>query len=195
VIEELEYRGYEIVSIAGTSMGALVGGLHAAGQLHRYCEWVTRLTQRQVPRLLDLPEDPGAIRAREVPRQGREAGRRRRHRESADFLHRGGTDLLAGREVWCQEGPLGAAIRASIALPTPITPVMINGRLLADGGMLNPIPTAPTAASHADVTVAVSLAGEPAHAAGQARAGKRAAAAGGSSGLIAAGAPQPDPKR
>ena len=53
VIQALEERGYEIVSVAGTSMGALVGGLQAAGQLEAYTAWVTGLTQRDVLRLLD----------------------------------------------------------------------------------------------------------------------------------------------
>jgi len=70
------------------------------------------------------------------------------------------TDLLARKEVWFQRGPVDAAIRASIALPSVITPVMLNGRLLVDGGLMNPIPIAPTAASGADAVVAVSLAGD-----------------------------------
>jgi NTE family protein len=71
------------------------------------------------------------------------------------------TDLLARREVWFQRGPVDAAIRASIAIPTVITPVMLNGRLLADGGLTNPVPIAPTAAAQADLTVAVSVAADP----------------------------------
>jgi NTE family protein len=69
------------------------------------------------------------------------------------------TDLGARREVWFQQGPVDVAIRASIAIPGVITPVMLNGRLLADGGILNPIPIAPTASVSTDATVAVSLAG------------------------------------
>jgi NTE family protein len=71
------------------------------------------------------------------------------------------TDLLACKEVWFQQGPADIAIRAAIALPSVITPVMLNGRLLADGGMMNPIPIAPLAALRADATVAVSLSGDP----------------------------------
>jgi FtsP/CotA-like multicopper oxidase with cupredoxin domain len=68
------------------------------------------------------------------------------------------TDLVAGREVWFQRGQVVTAIRASIALPSFISPVVINGRLLADGGLLNPIPVAATAAvPDADLTLAVAL--------------------------------------
>ncbi len=71
------------------------------------------------------------------------------------------TDLLARKEVWFQRGPVEVALRASIALPSFITPVMLNGRLLADGGMMNPIPIAPLSALQSDATVAVTLAGDP----------------------------------
>ena len=61
--------------------------------------------------------------------------------------------------MWFQSGPLISAIRASIAIPGVITPVEMNGRLLADGGLMNPVPIEPTAAAAADLTVAISLSG------------------------------------
>lgn len=161
VIQALEERGYEIVSIAGTSMGALVGGLHAAGQLDAYTDWVTHLTQRDVLRLLDPSlKSPGAIRADKILARVRELLGGALIEQLPVPFTAVATDLLTRKEVWFQRGPVDAAIRASIALPSIITPVMLNGRLLADGGLLNPVPIAPTAASGADLTVAVSLAGE-----------------------------------
>jgi NTE family protein len=71
------------------------------------------------------------------------------------------TDLLARREVWFQRGPLAVAIRASIAIPTVVTPILVNGRLLVDGGLLNPVPIEPTTATRSDLTIAVSLSGPP----------------------------------
>ena len=70
------------------------------------------------------------------------------------------TDLITGKAVWMQRGPVDDAIRASIAIPGLITPHVLDGRLLADGGILDPIPMAPIAASVADVTLAVSLSGD-----------------------------------
>jgi NTE family protein len=70
------------------------------------------------------------------------------------------TDLRARREVWFQRGPLLSAVRASIAIPGVITPVVMNGRLLADGGLMNPMPIEPTAAAAADLTIAISLQGD-----------------------------------
>jgi NTE family protein len=69
------------------------------------------------------------------------------------------TDLIAGKSVWLQRGPVDAAIRASIAIPGVITPHILDGRLLADGGILDPLPMAPIAAVNADLTIAVSLSG------------------------------------
>lgn len=161
VIQVLEERGYEIVSVAGSSMGAAVGGLYAAGALTEYTDWVRTLTQRDVLRLLDPKiKAPGAIRAEKVMFRVSELLRGARIEDLPIAFTAVATDLIARREVWFQNGPVDVAIRASIALPSFITPVMLNGRLLADGGLLNPVPVAPTAAARADLTVAVILSGE-----------------------------------
>jgi NTE family protein len=160
VIEVLEERGYDIVTVAGSSMGALVGGLHAAGQLKAYAQWVRGLSQRDVLRLLDpSPSAPGVIRAEKIMAKVRELLDGRLIEDLPIPFTAVATDLLARKEVWFQEGPVDVAVRASIALPSIITPVMLNGRLLADGGIMNPVPIAATVATRADVTVAVSLSG------------------------------------
>ena len=162
VIAALEERGYDIVCIAGTSMGAVVGGLHAAGKLAGYTDWVTDLNHRDLLRLLDPSiKAPGVIRADKILARVSELLGGARIEDLAIPFTAVATDLIARKEVWFQRGPVDVAIRASIALPSIITPVMLNGRLLADGGLLNPIPIAPMASSNADVTVAVSLAGDP----------------------------------
>lgn len=160
-LQVLEERGIDVVAIAGTSMGALVGGVAAAGKLEAYTEWALRLSQREVWRLLDisLTAPGGAIRAeRIIARVG----------EILDGVHienlpipytAVATDINARREVWFQRGPVERAVRASIAIPGVITPAVINGRVLVDGGLINPIPIEPTAAASADLTVAVSLTG------------------------------------
>lgn len=161
VIQALEEHGCEVVAVAGTSMGALVGGLHAAGRLAPYAEWVGSLTQRDVLRLLDPSlHAPGLIRGDKVMARVRELLAGVRIEDLPVPFTAVATDLLTGREVWFQQGPVEVAIRASAALPSFIVPVMLNGRLLADGGMMNPIPIAPLAATQADAVVAVSLLGE-----------------------------------
>ncbi|WP_424347803.1 patatin-like phospholipase family protein [Kocuria sp. CH-021] len=159
-IQVLEERGYDIVTVAGSSMGALVGGLHAAGRLEAYSQWVLGLSQRDVLRLLDpSPSAPGVIRAEKIMAKVRELLDGMLIEDLPIPFTAVATDLLARKEVWFQEGPVDVAVRASIALPSIITPVMLNGRLLADGGIMNPVPIAATVATRADVTVAVSLSG------------------------------------
>lgn len=161
VIQVLEERGHEIVSVAGSSMGAVVGGLYAAGALDEYTAWVRTLRQRDVVRLLDLKlSAPGAIRAEKILARVRDLLGDVRIEDLPIPYTAVATDLYARKEVWFQRGPVDAAIRASIAIPGVITPVMLNGRLLADGGITNPVPIAPTASAQADVTVGVSLGGE-----------------------------------
>jgi NTE family protein len=161
VIQVLQERGFEIVSVAGSSMGAAIGGLHAAGVLDDYTEWVSSLTQRDVLRLLDPAlKAPGAIRAEKImSRMSELLGGALIEDLPIDYTAVA-TDLLQRREVWFQRGPVDVAIRASIALPSVITPVMLNGRLLADGGLLNPVPVAPTAGAGADLTIGVILSGD-----------------------------------
>jgi NTE family protein len=142
-------------------MGSLVGGLHAAGQLAEYTEWASKLGRGDVLRLLDPSlTAPGAIRAEKVFAIVRELVGDLHIEDLAIPFTAVATDLLARKEVWFQDGPLAVAIRASVAIPGVITPVMLNGRLLADGGLMNPVPIAPTASVQADATVAVSLGGE-----------------------------------
>jgi NTE family protein len=161
VIQALEEHGCAIVAVAGTSMGALVGGLHAAGRLAPYAEWVSALTQRDVLRLLDPSlRSPGLIRGDKIMARVKELLAGVEIEDLSIPFTAVATDLLTRREVWFQQGPVDVAIRASVALPSFITPVMLNGRLLADGGMMNPIPIAPLAAYPADAVVAVSLLGE-----------------------------------
>lgn len=159
-IEEIQARGHEVVAIAGTSMGALVGGLAAAGQLEPYTAWARSLTQSQVLRLLDPKwSAPGAIRAQRIFGQVEQILGDQLIEELPIPFTAVATDLHARREVWFQRGPLASAIRASIAIPGVITPVEMNGRLLADGGLMNPVPIEPTAAAPADLTIAILLSG------------------------------------
>lgn len=161
VIQSLEEHGLDIVTVSGTSMGALVGGLHAAGRLRPYAEWVSSLSQRDVLRLLDPSvRARGLIRGDKVMARVGELLDGVRIEDLPIPFTAVATDLLTSKEVWFQQGPVEVAVRASVALPGFIAPVMLNGRLLADGGMVNPIPIAPLAASHADAVVAVSLLGE-----------------------------------
>jgi len=161
VIEVLEERDFEIVNIAGSSMGALVGGLYAAGKLDAYTEWVTTLSQLDVLRLLDVSlTKPGMIRAEKLFARTRDLLAGVQIEDLPIPFTAVASDLLAGKPIWFQRGPVETAVRASIAMPGVFTPLMLNGRVLVDGGLMDPVPVAPTAAAHADVTIAVDLGGD-----------------------------------
>jgi NTE family protein len=163
-IDVLTERGYEIVAVAGSSMGALVGGLHAAGKLDDYTEWVTGLTQRDVLRLLDVSlNSPGVLRLERVLARMTEYLDGVMIEDLPIPYTAVASDLGARREVWFTSGPLETAIRASIAIPAMITPIMVNGRLLVDGGVLNPVPMEPVMGVDADFTLAINLSGEKNH--------------------------------
>jgi NTE family protein len=160
VINELRDRGHEIVGIAGSSMGALVGGLEAAGKLDDYATWASSLTQGAVLRLLDPSlTSAGVLRAEKILDAVREILGEVAIEDLPIPYTAVTTDLIAGKSVWLQRGPVDDAIRASIAIPGLIKPFVLDGRLLADGGILDPLPMAPIAAVNADVTIAVSLSG------------------------------------
>lgn len=158
-IREIESRGLEITAIAGTSMGAVVGAIYAAGKLDEFEKWARKLTALDVVGLMDFSVGKaGAIRAERIL-------------NVVDSLLEGvqiedlpipftavATDLLENKEVLFQSGPATLALRASVAIPGVITPVMINGQLLADGGMVNPVPVAPLANSRAKRIIAIDLA-------------------------------------
>ena len=160
VIEALRARGYEIVGIAGSSMGAMVGGLQAAGRLDEFADWAKSLTQRTILRLLDPSiSAAGVLRAEKILDAVRDILGPVSIEQLPIPYTAVATDLLAGKSVWFQRGPVDEAIRASIAIPGVIAPHALDGRLLADGGILDPLPMAPIAAVNADLTIAVSLSG------------------------------------
>ena len=177
VIEELRERGHEIVGVAGSSMGALVGGLQAADKLDQYTAWASSLTQRAVLRLLDPSlTAAGVLRAEKIIDVVREILGDTTVESLPIPFTSVATDLITGKSVWLQRGPVDDAIRASIAIPGVIAPHVLDGRLLADGGILDPIPMAPIAAVNADITIAISLngvtpdtPGDPEHRAGAER--------------------------
>ncbi|OBI02299.1 esterase [Mycobacterium scrofulaceum] len=163
VIEALRAREYEIVGIAGSSMGALVGGLEAAGRRDEFADWAKSLTQRTILRLLDFSiSAAGVMRAEKILDAVRDILGPVAIEELPIPFTAVATDLVAGKSVWFQRGPVDTAIRASIAIPGVIAPHEVDGRLLADGGILDPLPMAPLSAVNADVTIAVSLSGSEA---------------------------------
>ena len=160
-LDAVEARGLEIIAISGCSMGALVGGIHAAGCMDEYREWVVGLRQRDVLRMVDLSlSSMGAIRGDKLFAMVREMIGDARIEDLPIAYTAVATDLLSQREVWFQDGPLADAIRASVAIPSLLAPVITETQLLVDGALMNPVPILPTLSAQADVTIAVHLAGD-----------------------------------
>jgi NTE family protein len=159
-IEEIEAQGYQIVSIAGTSMGALIGGVYAMGKLDVYRDWAVTLARFDVFKLLDWTfSGGGLIKGERIIGTLRELIGDICIEELPLAFTAVATDLDREREVWLTRGSLFDAIRASIAIPTVFRPHTIDGRRLVDGALLNPVPVTPLIRDAADYLFAVSMDG------------------------------------
>jgi len=158
VIKAIEERGLEIRNIAGTSMGSLIGGIYAAGKLDTYTDWVRQLSRRDVVRMLDFSFNWSSLfKGERIFQVLRELV----GDSCIEDLPKGFTAVATAideqREVWFNKGSLFQAIRASSAVPGVFAPVRIGDRILVDGGLVNPIPIAPTLNDDTDLTIAVNL--------------------------------------
>ncbi len=157
VLQALMELGLKPDVVAGTSIGALVGGAHVTGYLDELERWVRSLSWQEVLGMLDLRLSGGLIGGMKV------IGRLAEGMEGVDIatletpFGAVATDMETGREVWLREGAVLDAIRASIALPGLFSPVMREDRWLVDGGLVNPIPVSLCRALGADLVVAVDL--------------------------------------
>lgn len=162
VIRELETRGYEIKSIAGCSMGALVGGVYAAGKLAEFERWIRAITKIDIVSLLDISwQKGGLVKGERVINTLVELVGDKTIEELPIPFTAIAADVRNEKEVWLNTGKLFDAIRASISLPLFFTPVKYKDTHLIDGGVLNPVPIAPTFNDDTDLTVAVNLGGPP----------------------------------
>ncbi|HDS1778098.1 TPA: patatin-like phospholipase family protein [Pseudomonas putida] len=157
VIEEIERRGYDIACVAGCSMGAVIGGIYAAGKLDDYRNWIESLDYLDVLRLVDVSFRLGAIRGDKVFGQIRKIVGEINIEQLRIPYTAVAADLTNQQEIWFQEGCLHQAMRASAAIPSLFTPVMQGNRMLVDGGILNPLPIVPVVSSHCDLIIAVNL--------------------------------------
>lgn len=158
VIEEVERRGYSIECIAGCSMGAVIGGVYAAGGLQAYREWVSGLAYLDVLRLLDFGfGNLGAIRGERIFSRIHEIVGDLNIEDLRIPFTAVATDLTNQQEVWFQQGSLQQAMRASAAIPSLFSPVRQGSRVLVDGGLLNPLPIIPVVSAHCDLIMAVNL--------------------------------------
>lgn len=157
VLRALAREGIEPEIIAGCSIGAFVGAVAASGDLDKLGAWVEAMGWQDVVGFLDVGLRGGLIKGHKL------MGHFERNFVDRDFhaLPRPfacvATDLQTGHEVWLREGNVADAVRASIAMPGLMAPAMRDGRLLVDGGVVNPVPVSLARAMGADVVIAVDL--------------------------------------
>lgn len=158
VIEALQARGLRVVAIAGSSSGALVGGLYASGRLPDFQKWLLGLSRTAMLRLLDpVFGQPSLFGGERLIQALREQAGDHRIEQLAIPFTAVAVDLMRQREVWLREGDLWDAVRASIAIPGIFTPHVVRGRALVDGGLLAPLPIAATRLSGAHRLIAVDM--------------------------------------
>ncbi|MDX1763902.1 MAG: patatin-like phospholipase family protein [bacterium] len=158
VIQWLKENGYQVRSISGASMGALIGGIYAAGKLDAYAKWVRALEKADVVGLLDFSFGrAGIFKGERVIRVLKELIGDFKIEDLPISFTAVATDVDSAREVWLSKGSLFHAIRASIAIPMIFRPVEHEGRMLVDGALVNPIPIAPTLKDLTGMTIAVNV--------------------------------------
>ena len=162
VIHCLEDHNYEVQYISGSSMGALIGGIYAAGELDVYVDWVKELKRRNIIRLLDISFSKKSLfKGERIIEVLNEIIKDRTIEDLPIGYTAVATDILEQKEIWLTSGSLFESIRASIAVPMVFSPVQLAGRVLVDGGIINPLPIAPTLNDDSELTIAVALNGMP----------------------------------
>jgi len=157
-IEALEAAGYGIAAVAGASMGALVGGMYAAGHLEEFKEWLCALDRYKALSMVDFAfSAEGLVKGNKVMKALKTMVPDVRIEELDLPFAAVAADLLTGREVVFDHGSLFDAIRSSISIPSVFQPVRLNGMVLVDGGMVNPLPLNRAVRTPGDLLAAVDV--------------------------------------
>jgi NTE family protein len=160
VIHWLEENNFTIQSIAGSSIGALVGGIHAAGRLDDFEQWVRTISRLDIVSLLDFSwEKSGLIKGNKLIANLVDLVGDKMIEDLPITFTAVAVDIANEKELWIRSGRLFDAIRSSISTPLFFTPFHYKGVDLIDGGVLNPVPIAPTFSDNTELTVAVNLEG------------------------------------
>ncbi len=161
VIRWLEENNFAIKSISGCSIGSLIGGVYAAGKLDKLENWMRAISKTDILSLLDVSwENSGLFKGEKIINTLVNILGDTQIEDLPVPFTTVASDIVSGKEVWINSGSLFNAIRASISLPLFFTPFDYNGTKLIDGGVLNPVPIAPTFNDDSDLIIAVSLGGD-----------------------------------
>ena len=157
IIQGLEEMGVDIDVVAGTSIGALVGGAYVSGALGDFGAWVKTLTTRDVFSLMDFTFSGGVVKGEKLFGFFEQMHSNPDIEDLDKRFVTVATDMKSGREVWISKGPVLDAARASCALPGLFSPFQHQTRWMLDGGLVNPVPVSAARAFGADVVIAVNL--------------------------------------
>jgi NTE family protein len=163
IIRTLAAQGIKPDIVCGTSVGALVGAAHAAGNLDKLEEWVRSLTRLETASFFELNSSfTGFVNTSRLRKflEKHVAGADTRIEDLPLQYASVATDLESGREIWFTKGPMLEAVWASISLPGLFPAIRHEGRWLVDGGLVNPVPVSVCRALGADVVIAVNLNGD-----------------------------------
>lgn len=141
VIKELTKRGYEISSITGTSIGALIGAMYVLGKLHEFTLFLEQQTQESIISLMDFTiSGHGLIRGNRFVNELQKIAPDKNIEDLSIPITIIASDMISGQEIPLNKGSLYQAVRASVAIPSVIKPIYKNGMILVDGGVTNPFP-------------------------------------------------------
>ena len=158
VIEELERQGYEIKSIAGSSMGALVGGVYASGNLNLLRNFMCKLDKKAVFNLIDFTfSSNGIVKGNKIIKEINKMIPDVNIEDMVISFKAVATDIINKKEIIFEKGSLLDAIRASISIPTVFTPFKLNELVLVDGGVLNPLPINRVKRDDNEILIAVDV--------------------------------------
>lgn len=160
-IEALEERGYTITSVAGCSMGSIIAGMYCAGKLEEAKQWFLSIDKQRILQLTDFSITGNSlVKGKKIIQALQEIVPECRIESLPIPLTLVASDLLTTDEVVFNEGSLFEAIRASISIPLFFQPVQWQGRLLVDGGILNPLPLKQIKRQEGDLLVAMNISGK-----------------------------------
>ena len=161
-IEALEERGYTITSIAGCSMGSIIAGMYAAGQLKEAKEWFLQVDKQLILRMMDINLLSGnsLVKGERIIEELQKVVPDRPIEDLNIPCTLVASDMMNTEEVLCRTGSLFEAVRASISIPLFFKPVQIGDRLLIDGGILNPLPLHVIERKEGDILVAMDISGK-----------------------------------
>ncbi len=158
VIEELEMQGFEITSISGTSMGAVVGGVYALGKLKEFKNWLYSLDKKEVFKLIDFTfSSQGLVKGDKVFNKMQEFIPDSNIEDLKIDFSCIATDIINKKEVVYTYGDIFEAIRASVSIPTVLTPIKRGDSLLVDGGVINNIPINHVTRRQNDILIAIHV--------------------------------------